>query len=228
MSEKKYVIIAAGGYGTRMQSEVPKQFLLLGGVPVIVHAIQIFNKIWDDAQFIVVLPEDQLVRWEKINKKFLRKKNIRATCGGATRFHSVRNGLKFVKDEGIIAVQDACRPLTSEQLLTKCLDEVIEKKVVIPVIDLKDSIREILKDGSRNRNRAKYKAVQTPQCFYASILKNAYRQTFVESFTDDASVVEAAGYRVHMVEGEPDNFKITTPYDMMLAEIILHKQQTAS
>ncbi len=217
------MIIAAGGHGTRMQSEVPKQFLMLAGLPIIVHTIQLFENVWNDAHFIVVLPEGELIRWEKIKKKFLKKNKIQATCGGATRFHSVRNGLKLVKDEGIIAVQDACRPLTSEKLLTKCLEEVIEKKVVIPVVELNDSIREILKDGSRNRNRVKYKAVQTPQCFYASILKNAYRQTFMEAFTDDASVVEAAGYRIHLVDGEPGNFKITTPYDMMLAETIINK-----
>lgn len=221
MSEKKYVIIAAGGYGSRMQSDVPKQFLLIAGIPVIVLTIQKFIKAWSDAEFIVVLPEEEISRWEKIRKKFFKKSCIHVTKGGATRFHSVRNGLKLVKEKGIIAVQDACRPFVSEELLGKCLEAAREKGNAIPVVELKDSVREILKEGSRNRNRSNFKAVQTPQCFDVIQLKNAYRQTFIESFTDDASVVEAAGHKINMVDGDPGNFKITTPYDLQLAEKLI-------
>ncbi|HUM45774.1 MAG TPA: 2-C-methyl-D-erythritol 4-phosphate cytidylyltransferase [Chitinophagales bacterium] len=221
MSEKKYVIIAAAGYGARMQSDIPKQFMLLAGIPVIARTILSFAVVWPDAEFIVVLPGDELMRWEKIRKKFLKKNKIQSVSGGATRFHSVKNGLKQVKENGIVAVQDACRPFVNEELLLKCLETVTEKGNAIPVVDIKDSLREILKDGSRHRNRMRFKAVQTPQCFEAAQLKNAYRQTFSESFTDDASVVESAGVKINLVNGDPGNFKITTPYDLLLAEKIL-------
>lgn len=204
-----------------MQSDIPKQFMLLAGIPVIVRTILSFATVWADAEFIVVLPGDELNRWEKIRKKFLKKKNIHSVSGGATRFHSVKNGLKQVKEKGIVAVQDACRPFVSEELLLKCIETVSEKGNAVPAVDIKDSIREVLKDGSRHRNRVRYKAVQTPQCFDAILLKNAYRQTFSDSFTDDASVVEATGARIHLVTGDPGNFKITTPHDLLLAETIL-------
>lgn len=221
MSEKKYVIIAAGGYGARMQSAIPKQFMLLAGVPVIVHTIISFSTVWPDADFIVVLPGDEQERWEKIRKKHLKKLKVCSVSGGATRFHSVKNGLKQVKEKGFVAVHDACRPFANEKLLMNCFETVIEKGNAIPAVDIKDSIREVVKDGSRHRNRMRFKAVQTPQCFDVTVLKNAYRQTFSESFTDDASVVEAAGTRIHLVEGDPGNFKITTHFDLLLAEKIM-------
>lgn len=219
--KKKYVIIAAAGFGTRMNTTVPKQFLPLKGTPVIVHTILSFLRTWKDAEFIVVLPEEELPRWEKIRRKFLKKIPIRVTKGGATRFHSVKNGLKLVKEDGVIAIQDACRPFVSRDLLVKCMESVEEKGNGIPAVDLKDTIREVMKEGTRHRNRAKYKVIQTPQCFHVSDLKKAYQQTFQEEFTDDASVAEAAGQRIHLVEGDPFNFKITTKTDLELAERIL-------
>jgi len=221
LSEKKYVIIAAGGYGARMQSAIPKQFLPLANMPVMVHTILAFLKAWTEVDFIVVLPEEEITRWEKIKKKFLKNSSIRVTKSGATRFHSVKNGLKMVKEHGIVAVQDACRPFASEDLLIKCLETAKEKGTAVPVVEIKDSIREILKDGSRSRNRTRFRAVQTPQCFEVNVLKNSYKQPFSESFTDDAAVVEAAGYKINLVDGDPENFKITTPYDLRLAEKLL-------
>lgn len=214
---KKYVIIAAAGYGARMQSAIPKQFMLLEGKPVIVHTILSIAGIWTDAEFIVVLPDDELLRWEKIRKKFLKKISIQAVSGGATRFHSVKNGLKLVKADSVIAVHDACRPFINEALLRRCLDTAIEKGNAIPAIEIKDTLREVVKDGSRHRNRARFRAVQTPQCFDSQVLKHAYRQTFSETFTDDASVVENGGVKINLVEGDPGNFKITTPADLLLA-----------
>lgn len=217
------MIIAAAGYGTRMQSDIPKQFMMLNGLPVIVHTIQSFVNAWPDAIFIVVLPGDEHDRWEKIRKRYLKKINIQSVSGGATRFHSVKNGLKQVKEKGIVAVQDACRPFANENLLQNCLETVLEKGSAIPAIDIKDSIREVVKDGSRHRNRMRFKAVQTPQCFDSTVLKNAYRQTFSESFTDDASVVEADGNKIFLVEGDPANFKITTSFDLQLAEKLMEQ-----
>lgn len=215
------MIIAAAGYGSRMQSSIPKQFMLLAGTPVIARTINAFHSVWPDADFIVVLSEEEKPRWEKIRKKFLKKKNIQVVSGGATRFHSVKNGLKQVKEKSIVAVHDACRPFVNEKLLSECLEVTIEKGNAIPAIDIKDTIRELLKDHSRHRNRSRFKAVQTPQCFRSQVLKNAYRQTFTDIFTDDASVVEADGNKIHLVDGDLGNFKITTPYDLMLAEHIL-------
>src|SRR5205823_5407456 len=146
---------------------------------------------------------------------------IRITKGGATRFHSVKNGLKMIKENGIVAVQDACRPFVSEQLLMKCWDAVREKGNAIPALDLKDSIREVMKEGSRHRSRQKYKIIQTHQCFNVELLKKAYQQNFNEEFNDDASVVESAGTKINLIEGDQQNFKITTPFDLKLAENIL-------
>lgn len=222
---KKYVIIAAAGYGSRMQSAIPKQFLILAGKPVIVHTILTIAGIWTDAEFIVVLPDDELDRWEKIRKKFLKKITIHAVSGGATRFHSVKNGLKQVKADSIIAVHDACRPFINEGLLRRCLETALEKGNAIPVVEIRDSIREVIKDGSRHRNRARFRAVQTPQCFDSQLLKHAYRQTFSETFTDDASVVENGGAKINLVEGDPGNFKITTPCDLALATYLLRQSE---
>jgi len=221
LSEKKYVIIAAAGFGTRMNSQVPKQFLLVAGAPVVVHTIRSFLKVWSDAEFIVALPEEEFPRWEKIRRKFLKRIPIRVTKGGATRFHSVKNGLKMIREKGIIAVQDACRPFVSEEVLTRCWEVVREKGNAVPAIDLKDSIREVMKEGTRTRPRQKYKIIQTPQCFAAELLKKSYQQNFNEDFTDDASVVESAGNKIYLVEGDQSNFKITTPFDLKLAEKIL-------
>jgi 2-C-methyl-D-erythritol 4-phosphate cytidylyltransferase len=221
LNQNKFVIIAAAGFGSRMNSQVPKQFLTLAGAPVIVRTIQAFLKVWNDAQFIVALPEEEFSRWEKIRKKFLKKIPIRITKGGATRFHSVKNGLKLIKANGIVAVQDACRPFVSEEVLTKCWEVVHEKGNAIPAIDLKDSIREVMKEGTRHRSRQKYKIIQTPQCFTVELLKKAYQQNFNEDFTDDASVVESIGTKINLVDGDQKNFKITTPFDLELAEKIL-------
>ena len=204
-----------------MNSQVPKQFLLLAGAPVVVHTIRSFLKVWSDAEFIVALPEEEFPRWEKIRKKFLKKIPIRITKGGATRFHSVKNGLKMIREKGFVAVQDACRPFVSEELLTRCWEIVKEKGNAVPAIDLKDSIREVMKEGTRNRPRQKYKIIQTPQCFGAELLKKSYQQNFNEEFTDDAAVVESAGNKIYLVEGDQSNFKITTPFDLTLAEKIL-------
>jgi len=221
------VIVAAAGFGTRMNSQVPKQFLPVGGVPVIARTILALCDVWKDPEFIVVLPEEEFPRWEKIRRKYLKKIPIRTTKGGATRFHSVKNGLKLIKDEGIVAVQDACRPFPSGTLLTKCFEVAKEKGSAVPAIDLKDSIREMLKEGSRQRSREKYKIVQTPQCFDIMTLKKAYQQTFNDSFTDDAAVVEAAGFKINLVEGDQSNFKITTRFDLEIAERLVAEPKQA-
>jgi 2-C-methyl-D-erythritol 4-phosphate cytidylyltransferase len=221
LTENKYVIIAAAGFGSRMNSQVPKQFLMLAGVPVIVRTIYAFTSVWKDAEFIAALPEEEFPRWEKIRKKFLKNIPVRITKGGATRFHSVKNALKLIKENGMVAVQDACRPFVSPELLLKCWEVVREKGNAIPAIDLKDSIREVMKDGTRQRSREKYKIIQTPQCFNVDLLKKSYQQNFNETFTDDASVVESAGNKIYLVDGDPSNFKITTPFDLSIAEKIL-------
>lgn len=226
-TDKRFVIIAAAGLGTRMNAPVPKQFLMLNNIPCIVHTINAFVREWNNAEFIVSIPEDEFARWEKIRKKFLKTIPIKTTKGGATRFHSVKNSLKLIRESGMVAVQDACRPLVSASLLKRCYSTAKEKGNAVPAIGLNDTIRELLKDGSRQRQRSKYKIVQTPQCFSFSILKEAYKQPFNELFTDDAAVVETAGTRINLVDGDPNNFKITTMLDLAVAEKLLAEKEYA-
>ncbi|MCS6916315.1 MAG: 2-C-methyl-D-erythritol 4-phosphate cytidylyltransferase [Chitinophagales bacterium] len=217
----KYILIAAGGYGSRMNTAVPKQFLTLCGKPIIVHTLHRFHRIWPDAVFVVAIAEEHLAQWKKLRRKYCSGLNISEVKGGATRFHSIKNGLKRVKDDGIAIIHDACRPLFSRTLLLKCLAAAVKSGSAVPAVDLQDSIREIMASGSRHRPRMRYKLVQTPQCFRAPLIKAAYRQTFQKEFTDDASVLEAHGGTVHLVEGDPINIKITTPLDLLVAEKLL-------
>ncbi len=220
-ASKLYVLIAAAGHGTRMRSAIPKQFVSLAGVPVIVHTIRSFHQVWPDAQFIVVLPDEELPRWERLRRKYLAPLKPWVTKGGATRFHSVKNGLKLIKEDGLVAIHDACRPLLSAALLNRCRALAQQKGNAVPAIDITDSIRKITTSGSVHRDRSKYRMIQTPQCFRVALIKNAYRQPFQKNFTDDASVAEAAGTKIQLVEGEPLNLKVTTPADLLLVESLL-------
>lgn len=218
---RKYVIVAAGGTGSRMNLATPKQFLPLGDRPIIVHTLQRLYQTWPDARFIVALPEEHFPQWKKLRRRYLGRLDITEVKGGATRFHSVKNSLRHIRDEGMAIVHDACRPLFSEALLQRCLRQAQRLGSAVPVVDLQDSLRELTADGSRHQQRSRFKLVQTPQCFRASVLKAAYQRPFQKEFTDDATVVEAHGVPVHLVEGEPANIKITTPVDLLVAEQLL-------
>jgi 2-C-methyl-D-erythritol 4-phosphate cytidylyltransferase len=216
------VIIVAGGKGERMNSATPKQFLEIKSKPVLMHTMTNFYT-WNKLiRLIVVLPETQLLNWELLCKKHAFNIPHQIVKGGVTRFESVKNGLSASDNEGIIAVHDGVRPLVSHQTISRCFTEVEKTGAVIPVMDAVESIRQILPDGSSLAvNRNEFKLVQTPQVFSAEILHRAYQQEYSSFFTDDASVVEAIGVKISLVEGNRENIKITSPEDLILAKTLL-------
>jgi 2-C-methyl-D-erythritol 4-phosphate cytidylyltransferase len=219
---KKYVVIVAGGIGNRMNNSIPKQFLLLKGKPVLYYAIHTFLQTFDDCKIILVLPEEHIAAGQEIIDAFFDYTRIRIVVGGRTRFHSVQNGLAQVDDESsIVFVHDAVRPMVSSALIYRCLAAVIELGTAIPVIDCKDSVRVINEDGNEAIERSNVKLVQTPQAFHGKILLPAFNIDYKDKFTDEASVVEAFGLKVTLVEGEEQNTKITKPADLIIAESIL-------
>ena len=215
---KEYVIVTAGGSGTRMGSDMPKQFMDLNGIPVIVHSINAFKQYSTDINIIVVLPDGYVDHWTEITEKF--EIDAKTCSGGDTRFASVKNGLELVGDEGMVAVHDAARPLISPALISHLYLEAAQHGNAVPVLPLTDSIRELSGEVSRPAERERFRQVQTPQVFEAGLLKKAYEQAYRSSFTDDATVAEAFGAKIHLVEGEKRNTKITTREDILIAEAI--------
>jgi 2-C-methyl-D-erythritol 4-phosphate cytidylyltransferase len=218
---KKYVVIVAGGSGSRMQHAVPKQFLLLKGKPVLYYTIHAFMEAYDDLQVILVLPEDHIARGQEIIDAFFDYKRIQITVGGRTRFHSVQQGLKLVQEDSIVFVHDAVRCLVSKALIHRCHDAVLEFGSAVPVTACKDSVRLLTEDGNDALDRDLVKLVQTPQTFYSKMLLPAFNIDYKDKFTDEATVVEAFGLTVKLVEGDENNIKITKPVDMLIAEKIL-------
>lgn len=216
-----YVIIVAGGKGLRMGGDVPKQFQLLGNQPVLMHTLQRFADDCKDLQIILVLPREQIEYWSDLGEKYHFGVEHWIVAGGKTRFHSVQSGLTQIPDdaEGVVAVHDGVRPLVSREVIEKCFEEARRKKAVVPVVPVVESLRHV-SDGAVPR--ADYRLVQTPQTFDIQLLKQAYRQPFSKDFTDDASVVEAFGHPVTMVEGNRENIKLTTPFDLKIAEAIIN------
>jgi len=221
---KKFAVIVAGGIGSRMKNKTPKQFLLLNGKPVLYHTINTFLKAFEDIEIILVLPEEFMAAGQEIIDAFFNYNRIQITAGGRTRFHSVQNGLKLVEEESIVFVHDAVRCLVSEDLIHKCYDAVLTFGSAIPVIDCKDSIRLLTDDGNEPIDRGSLKIVQTPQVFYSKILLPAFNIDYKEIYTDEATVVEAFGLKVYLVEGEEQNIKITNPRDLVVAEKLLDER----
>lgn len=213
----KYVIITAGGKGERMKNAVPKQFLLLNGLPVIMHSIQAFKSYSSSINIIVVLPEVHIQIWEKLCKEYKFDIKHLVCPGGESRFHSVKNGLGLIIPDGLVAVHDGVRPLVSLALISACFDEAARKGNAVPAIQLTDSAREVSGEENHPIDRTKIRLIQTPQVFKSDTLKQAYSQSYRLSFTDDASVVESLGYAIHLVEGESSNIKITRPEDLRMA-----------
>ncbi len=217
----KYAVIVAGGKGSRMGSELPKQFLIINGKPLLYYCLKTFLKSYDDLKIILVLPEECMGNGQEIIDAFFDYDRIQLVIGGRTRFHSVQNGLAQIEDESIVLVHDAVRCLVTETLIRRCAEAVNEMGSAVPVIDCKDSVRLILEDGNESLDRNNLKLVQTPQAFYSKILKPAFNIDFKEQFTDEATVVEAFGLKVQLVPGEEQNIKITHPLDLLIAEKIL-------
>lgn len=205
-----------------MRSELPKQFLPVGGKPVLMHTIEVFRHYDTSLQIILVLPKDQQNFWKKLCRECAFEVEHQLADGGETRFHSVKNGLAFVQEPGLVAVHDGVRPFVSLEVIRRCYDLAAKRKAVIPVVDVFETLRVVTKDGSRTVNRAEYKLVQTPQVFDAELLKRAYMQDFNPIFTDDASVVEAMNIPVSLTEGNRENIKITTPFDLKIGTALLH------
>lgn len=218
---KKFAVIVAGGSGSRMNNTLPKQFLLLQGKPVLYYTLNSFLKAYDDMHIILVLPEAHIAAGQEIIDAFFDYDRIEITIGGRTRFHSVQNGLQLIKEEGIVFVHDAVRCLVSVTLIHRCYNAAVEHGSAIPVTDSRDSLRLLTRDGNEALERTAVKLVQTPQTFHSRILLPAYRIDYKDKFTDEATVVEAFGLKVHLVTGDEDNFKITRPVDLALAEQLI-------
>lgn len=213
------VIIVAGGKGLRMGGDFPKQFIAVDGIPILIRTIDAFYNFDNQIKIIVVLPESFKDHWQKMCKSYGFSVKHEIANGGDTRFESVKNGLKLAED-GYVAVHDAVRPFASKCLISECFRQASIHKAVVPVVEVVDSMRELTSnEESRIVDRSRYRLVQTPQVFDTALLMKAYEQPFKDSFTDDASVVEAYGHFVHLVEGERTNIKITTPFDLTLAEV---------
>jgi 2-C-methyl-D-erythritol 4-phosphate cytidylyltransferase len=217
---KKYAIIVAGGSGSRMNTAVPKQFLTLDGKPVLLHSIEAFISADAGINIILVLPAEQLENWEQIKQESQLNIPHQVCAGGETRFHSVKNGLSMIKEAAVVAVHDGVRPFAGRETIERCFRIAEEKGNAIPAVPLTDSIRISEAGKSRAADRSKFVSVQTPQCFRLEVLQKAYQQEYRESFTDDASVVETAGFEIFLTEGNPENIKITTPSDLAIAEVL--------
>ena len=220
--KQDYVIIVAGGKGLRMGSDIPKQFLPIGGKPVLMRTLERFREYSKDLKIILVLPEAQQDYWQELCKKYNFEVEYQLANGGQTRFHSVQNGLALVPDdaEGVVGVHDGVRPFPAVEVIRKCYETARTAKAVIPVIPVVETVRHLEGEGSVTVPRGDYRLVQTPQTFDIQLLKAANRQPYNDGFTDDASVVESYGHAITLVEGNRENIKITTPYDIVVAEAL--------
>jgi len=218
---KFYAIIVAGGSGKRMQTAVAKQFLLLNNKPVMMHTLQAFYLSELQPELIVVLGKDDHDYWKDLCLKYNFDIPHTLVEGGEERFHSVRNGLMTIKEDGIVAIHDAVRPVISSSLITQSFREALEIGNAIPCVKPSDSVRELEINGSKIVDRDKLVLIQTPQTFDLGQLRIAYQQSFSIQFTDDASVVEAAGFPINLIEGNRNNIKVTYPEDLELASFLL-------
>lgn len=218
---KKFAIIVAAGAGKRFSKDLPKQFELLGGKPMLMHSITAFNDAAPDIHILVVIAKRFISYWKECchNHNFNIRHEI--TEGGPERYHSVKNGLSLINGEGLIAIHDGARPLIKPGHIKNIFALAERYGAVAPVIEISDSMRQV--DGALHKpvDRKKYRLVQTPQVFKTALLQNAYRQQYDSCFTDDATVVEAAGEKVVLMEGDPENIKVTQPADLVFAESLL-------
>ncbi|MBR5060556.1 MAG: 2-C-methyl-D-erythritol 4-phosphate cytidylyltransferase [Prevotella sp.] len=223
-----YIIIVAGGKGLRMGGEIPKQFMEIGGIPVLMRTIMRFREYSERLNIILVLPHDQQDFWESLCQKHHFDIPHQVVDGGATRFDSSKNGLKAIPDdaEGVVGIHDGVRPFVSVEVIDRCFETARDEYACIPVMPVTDTLRYIdQQGGGKNVLRSDYRIVQTPQTFDISLLKQAFNRPYQESFTDDASVVEALGCQVQMVEGNRENIKITTPFDLIMAKALIKSEK---
>ncbi len=223
---KKYAIIVAGGNGQRMLSEIPKQFHLLNGKPVVLHSLEAFANAIPGIEIIVVLPEDHLGTWKEIVNLYQVVIPHSIVTGGATRYQSVKNGLKLITMPGYVAVHDGVRPLITKEAVSRLFAEAEKFESAVPVISINDTVRQTMGENSRLIDRNELRRVQTPEIFHSDILLKAFESPESAAFTDVTSVVESTGYsNIHLCDGEAENIKITRPIDFLMAEAILKLRQ---
>jgi 2-C-methyl-D-erythritol 4-phosphate cytidylyltransferase len=220
---ERYVVIAAGGFGKRMNNIIPKQFLPLGKTPIIMRTIQQFVSLCDN--IIVSLPEDYFDYWESMKREYNFTVPHKVVAGGETRFDSVKNAVKLLPDEGLVAIHDAARPFVSKILITRCFHKAEKYKNAIAALPIQETLRRTSQTGNKSVDREQFYRTQTPQVFHCRDIKMAYEQPYRAIFTDDSAVYEAQGGLVYLAEGDEWNFKITTPMDMFWAEHLLKSKQ---
>mgnify|MGYP001135823047 CR=1 FL=1 len=218
---KKFALIVAGGSGKRMNQETPKQFVEVEGKPILMHTMEAFLNADPDFHFIVVLPENLMEKWKTTCKEYNFSNPQSVAIGGSTRFHSVKNGLKKINEEGIVFIHDGVRPLVSVKTIENCYKMAVKTGNALPVISPSESVRRVVNDKNKAVDRTKYFLVQTPQTFKVSLIKKAFDRDYNEKFTDDASVLENYGKEIHLVEGNRENIKITFPEDLAFAKVYL-------
>ena len=219
---KQYIIIVAGGSGSRMGSTIPKQFLDLNSKPILMHTIEKMYRSLDHSEIILALPKSKFDTWKKLCQEHQFKVNHQVIEGGNTRFESVSNALKKVNEQSIIAVHDGVRPLVKNSVVNECMQTAQKKGTAIPVMAIEESLRQKTDSGSVVVNRDEYLIVQTPQCFSSEVLLKAYQQDYSPTFTDDASVVEAMGIEIQLIQGNKENIKITTQEDLKKAQVYIN------
>lgn len=218
---KKYAVIVAGGSGQRMGTVVPKQFLLLKEKPLLQYTIEAFLLAFADLHIILVLPSEHLQRGKELVTQMKIEKQVRIISGGTTRFHSVQNGLQEVTHPSIVFVHDGVRCMISQKLISNCYEQAVEKGSAVPAVIATDSIRIVENSSHHTIDRNQVKIIQTPQTFASAILVKAFEQEYSPAFTDEATVVEAAGNKVFLIDGEYTNIKVTRPLDLFIAEKLL-------
>jgi 2-C-methyl-D-erythritol 4-phosphate cytidylyltransferase len=221
MALKEYAIIVAGGKGTRIKSSIPKQYLELCGLPVLMHTLNAFYQYSSAITVILVLPKDDFSRWEELRAQYKFDKPSILQEGGGTRFQSVRNGLQKISGEGLVAIHDGVRPLVSSDIIGASFRLAAVHQSAVASVRLKESLRMTDQDKTKAVDRSRFRLIQTPQTFLVSLIRQAYEVREVESLTDDASVAELAGHSISLFEGSYENIKITTPEDLVVAEALI-------
>lgn len=218
---KKFVLIVAGGSGSRMNSVVPKQFMIISGKPVLMHTVRRFYDFDPSSEIIIVLPKEQISTWNKLCDDYRFRITHDVVEGGSVRFESVRNGLSKIEGEGLVAIHDGVRPLVSWETIKRCFETAEMKGNAVPVMHVNESLRKIDGDCNNAVDRSEYVSVQTPEVFRVSEIKEAYKSDYKDTFTDDAGVLEHAGFKINLVEGNKENIKITHPVDIIIAETLI-------
>lgn len=225
MDIKKYAVVVAGGSGKRMNSSIPKQFLEINGLPILMHTIYAFHNYDSNIDIVLVLAESDMDYWAKLCKKHNFQVPHKLQMGGETRFQSVKAGLSLINTSGVVAIHDGVRPLITPDILQRSYEAGYKNGSAITSVEMKESIRMVTPTKSKALDRKEYRTIQTPQVFKCRLIKDAYLIEENETLTDDASVAEKAGYIIHLIEGSYENLKITTPEDIVLAEAILNQRE---